>query len=277
MDKHWKHYQGALLWNGNPAKETPTEQEAREAVKESGAMFARWTSHWDCGTPTEWWWCIKDTFTPLQNFSAKQRYRINKGLRNCTITLLSHNTAANHIEGIYQIAQEAFADYPTTYRPVLNKNDFEKWLSNVPQNQEIWLCNENTTGNIIGYAVCEIEDRFVKLQQVKVPTQKLNTEANAAIVYHLQEYYLQKLGLDYICDGERNIKHQTLYQDYLIRVLNFRYAYCKLNIVYSPKMRLAVNLLYPFMGGVKLLGKFNTFFYNVYCVLRMEKIRRSFK
>lgn len=61
MDKHWKKYQEALLWDGNPQKETPTISNAKEALKESGAMFARWTSNWDCGTPTEWWYCIKDT------------------------------------------------------------------------------------------------------------------------------------------------------------------------------------------------------------------------
>lgn len=147
----------------------------------------------------------------------------------------------------------------------------------MPKQQDIWLCYEKETGKVIGYAVCNKQDGFINLEQVKVPTKKLNTEANAAIVFRLSEYYLKEQHWDYICDGERNIKHLTQYQDYLVRVLNFRYAYCKLNIVYSPKMQLAVNLLYPFMGGVKLLGKFNTFFYNVYCVLRMEKIRRSFK
>lgn len=61
MDNRWTKYQGALLWTGNPKDTVPTEREAQEALHESGAMFARWTSHWDCGTPTEWWWCIKDT------------------------------------------------------------------------------------------------------------------------------------------------------------------------------------------------------------------------
>lgn len=276
MDKRWKKYQGALLWNGNPAKETPTEKEAQEAVKESGAMFARWTSDWDCGTPTEWWWCIKDTFTPLNEFSAKQRYRINKGLKNCDVRRLPPDSIADYVEGIYQVAEEAFADYPAAYRPTLHKTEFEKWLLTVVQNQDIWICIEKTTGKTIGYAICEIEYGFAKLQQVKVPTKKLNTEANAAIVYRLQEYYLQEQHLDYICDGERNIKHQTQYQDYLARVLKFRYAYCRLNIVYSHKMRFAVNFLYPFMGGVYLLSKVNAFLYNVYCVLRMERIRRGF-
>lgn len=45
MDKRWRQYQGALLWNGNPTKEIPTEKEALEALNESGAMFARWTSN----------------------------------------------------------------------------------------------------------------------------------------------------------------------------------------------------------------------------------------
>ena len=100
MNKHWRQYQGALLWNGNPSKEIPTEREALEALNESGAMFARWTSNWDCKTPTEWWYCIKDTFTPLSEFSAKQRYRINKGLKNCSIVRLAHDEVANYTQDI---------------------------------------------------------------------------------------------------------------------------------------------------------------------------------
>ena len=278
MDKRWRQYQGALLWNGNPAKEIPTEKEAREAVKESGAMFARWTSNWDCKTPTEWWYCIKDTFTPVSEFSAKQRYRINKGLKNCSIVRLAHDEVANYTQDIYRIAEWAFADYPATYKPVLCIKDYERWLSNMPQKQDIWICIEKENRQIIGYAVCNIQGNFVNLVQVKVPTEKLRTEANSAIVFRLSEYYLKEQHLNYICDGERNIKHRTQYQDYLVRVLNFRYAYCKLNIVYSSKMHFIVNLLYPFIGGgVRLLSKFNPFFNNVYCVLKMERIRRSFK
>ena len=33
MDKHWKKYQGALLWNGDPKKEIPTIDNAKEALK----------------------------------------------------------------------------------------------------------------------------------------------------------------------------------------------------------------------------------------------------
>lgn len=277
MDKRWRQYQGALLWNGNPTKEIPTEKEALEALNESGAMFARWTSDWDCKTPTEWWYCIKDTFTPLSEFSAKQRYRINKGLKNCNVVRLSHDAIENYTEDIYQVAEQAFADYPAAYRPILRIEDYKRWLSDIPKQQDIWLCCEKETGKVIGYAVCYKQDGFINLEQVKVPTKKLNTEANAAIVFRLSEYYLKEQHLNYICDGERNIKHRTQYQDYLVRVLNFRYAYCKLNIVYSSKMHFIVNLLYHFTVVVKLLGKSNSFFYNVYCVLQMERIRRSFR
>ena len=277
MDTRWKLYQGALLWDGNPATDTPTQEEAKEAVRESGAMFARWTSHWDCGTPTEWYSCIRDHFTPIEQVSVKQRYRINKGLRNTSIELISIQDIPLHIEDIYNVAQLAFADYPKQYRPIIKKEDYEHWLSNFPDNQDLWICREITTKKIIGYAVCEYKYGFINLQQVKVPTIYLNSEANAAFIYCISQYYLQKEHIRYITDGERNIKHQTQYQDYLMRIHGFRLAYSQLHIEYSPRMRIAVNLLYPLRGGVRLLGKFNSFAYNVYCALKMEQIRRSFK
>lgn len=275
MDKHWRQYQGALLWNGNPSKETPTEKEAKEAIKESGAMFARWTSHWDCGTPTEWWWCIKDTPFDIQKISSNYRYKINKGNKHFDVHIID---AENYAEDIYQIQVAAFSAYPELYRPHINKSGVYSEVKKWKNGYQVFGAFAKETGLLCGYTLIKETTGYAELLSQKTIPYYEKLQINAALVYRVITHYNSQLSKDfYIVDGERNIKHQTHFFQYLMQYFEFRLAYCHLHIVYSPKMQLAVNLLYPFIGVVKLLVKFNFFFYNVYCVLRMEKIRKSFK
>ena len=99
---------------------------------------------------------------------------------------------------------------------------------------------------------------------------------NAALVYGVLRYYEKNKQYLYITDGQRAIKHQTNFQSYLEKYFGFRKAYCKLNILYNPILKIFVNILYPFRGIIKHIQD-SRFAYNIYCVLEQERIRRSFK
>ena len=275
---NWHTYQGAVLWAKSPLATPPTLQEAKAALHAHHAFLARWTSDFDCGHPTQWWYCICDHFTPLNELSAKQRYRIKKGLEQCNIQRITNETLTLSEKDIAQVLIDSFMDYPAKYRPDLS---IDKWIAEVRSkldNPEIdvWLASDKQNGELIGYGYCTKNGSIVYLNQIKVPTKYLAKEVNAAFAYSLCEYYLQQLDFQMIIDGERNIKHETKYQDFLVRVINFRYAYCKLNIIYSPLMKCAVYTLYPFRKLFGLIGKKCSLFYNVFCILKQEEIRRSF-
>ncbi len=275
MDNHWTRYQGALLWTGNPKDTAPTEREAQEALHESGTMFARWTSHWDCATPTEWWWCIKDTPLFVNTIPAKHRYRINKGAKYFDVQII---TPEDYTEEIYQVMVAAFAVYPKKYQPHLERDSIIESIQSWQEQFIAFGAFEKESHKLCGYFLIREHKDHAELEMLKVIPQYEKLEINAALVYAVVMHYNDRLSPDfYLVDGERNIKHQTRFFEYLIQYFEFRKAYCQLHIVYSPKMHLVVNLLHPFKGGVCLLGKFNTFFYNVYCVLKMETIRRTFE
>ena len=78
------------------------------------------------------------------------------------------------------------------------------------------------------------------------------------------------------CDGERNIRHQTNYQDFLVKNLNFRYAYCKLHILYGTFMKNAIKILFPIRGIIYKIGEYNKTIYNVACLLKQHEYYLSF-
>ena len=100
---------------------------------------------------------------------------------------------------------------------------------------------------------------------------------NAAIVYRIledHESFLKTGG--YICDGARNIRHETAFQDYLEKYFEFRKAYCRMHVIYKPSIKKVITILYPFR---KLLLKFESIkaISTVNSLMKMEEINRTFE
>ena len=91
----------------------------------------------------------------------------------------------------------------------------------------------------------------------------------------MNQYYLNENNFRYVNDGARSISHETNIQTFLIDKFRFRKAYCKLNIIYSTKVRLLLSLIYPF----RLILVFLNFgiFIKLNILLKQENIRRSYE
>ena len=68
---------------------------------------------------------------------------------------------------------------------------------------------------------------------------------------------------------------KQIFQSFLIKKFKFRKAYCKLNIVYSNKIKYIIKVLYPF----KNIFRFFNFgpIRQLNILLKQEEIVRSFK
>lgn len=271
----WIYYNHGLISNKMPHEEKNIDNiEENTDWKKNKTLFARWTSNFDCGYETQWWYCIKDDNYDIEKLKSKRRYVINKGIKNFDVKIINPKEYEDELYGIYT---ESLKEYPEKYRVILTKDEFLK--DNISFNQ-IYIGAFDIEDNLLsGYSICEkIEnstDKIINLKVVKVKPEATKKEINAAILNFICIEFLNKQKVKYICDGERNIRHITNYQDYLIKYFDFRKAYCKLNIKYKLIMKIAVYILYPLKNIIKNTN--NKLLYNIYCVLYQEQIRRSFK
>ncbi|MGM9838210.1 MAG: hypothetical protein ACI30A_06965 [Paludibacteraceae bacterium] len=255
MDSRWKLYQGALVWSGNPKEMPPTQQQTQEAIAESGAMFARWTSDFDMSVPTQWWYCICDKPFDITSISAKHRYVIKQGIKHFDVREIN---PAEYAEELTDVQVKAFAIYPKQYRPVLDKQkiiaDIHNGCWETPH--RVFAAFHRETGELSGYALVYEHNGWVDFMQQKTVPSMEKLQVNAALVNGVVSAYNSRLSKDfYIVDGERNIKHQTNFFQYLIKYFEFRLAYCRLNIEYNKYILLIINILYPFMGGGKIIAQ----------------------
>ena len=277
----WLRYNGALLLTDPTGRSIPSDQQvirrdARRQVLRQRVLFARWTSDYDAFEQSQWWYCLRDKPISLDALDTKQRYRIRQGLKNADYVRIMPGDDIL-ISQMWDVACASFAKYPAKYRPHLEKESFFATIKEQMSQMECWGCVEKSENRLVGYAFCMLIGDIVSLQVVKVDPDYLKKEINAGLAFTLCDEYLNKRHFYCVSDGERNIRHETQYQQFLCRVLGFRFSYCRLNVVYHPLVGVAVACLYPFRSLIGKLGEKSPLIYNLYSLLRQEEIARSFK
>jgi len=270
----WKYYNHAVIPATAPHEEPDTTPILDGSVwKNVGqkAFLARWTTAFDCGQETQWWYCIKDTPYDPMLLNSKKRYTITKGRKHFDVRIID---LLAHKEDLYRVQTKAFAAYPSQYRPHITKDTFEREIRSW-NNFVILGAFLRESEELCGYVLLREQANCVHLPVLKTAPEYEKMQVNAALVDAVLQHYSNKLGSGfYICDGERNILHETAFQEYLEKYFGFRKAYCKLHILYRKPFGLIVNALMVFrkmlrkMDGVGLVNKING-------VLLMEEIYRS--
>ena len=272
----WQYYNHALIPTTSPAASVDTDvMQQREFWNGNGtsiALLARWTSEFDCGRETEWWYVIKDAPFDINLLKAKRRYEINRGIRNFEVRMIAPE---KYPEELYAVQVAAFSAYPAKYRPRVEHDEFTKSVRHWEECL-VYGAFSRETGELAGYGLLKFKTaEFLEFLVLKTKPELEKYGVNAAIVAEIlksQATFLGNGGI--LSDGTRSISHETRFQDYLEKYFGFRKAYCRLHVVYNPKIRWVVRLVYPFrsflkkMDGIGMVHQLNG-------VLKMEEIVRN--
>ena len=269
----WKYYNHAAI----PAV-APHENVDASPVKSGSIwsldgepMLARWTSDFDCGYETNWWYVIKDMPYDINEVKAKRRYEVNKGVKNFDVKPVDCCSMA---EDLYEIAHANYSQRSKGNEISIDKNDYissvKKW-----HNYMVFGAYEKESGRLCGYARLQLLDKCIDFMNLTTLPQYEKLGINAAIVYALLQEFSEKLANGYyICDGQKNVLHKTAFQDYLEKYFGFRKAYCKLHVRFRPKLRIPVKLLFPFRGLLKMLDGIGII-HQINSVLALEESARK--
>lgn len=270
--KGWKYYNHAVIQTSAPHEKpdiSPIYDRSIWKVRGGTPLLARWTTDYDCGYETNWWYVIKDTPFDIDALKAKRRYEINKGRKYFVVKDIK---PCNFPDELYQITIAAYSQWPEKYRPHIDEKIFKDgiigWDANVVLGAFSTESNE-----LCGYAILNETKCCAEFSVLRVKPEAEHLAVNAAIVAGILDKYNDRLSDGfYINDGSRSIRHETAFQDYLEKYFGFRKAYCKLNIKYRFPIGMAVKVLYPFR---KYINKESSFGSLISGVLMMEEISRS--
>ncbi len=235
-----------------------------------GCFLARWITDYDCPEATNWWYVIKDSSFNIADLKSKRRYEITKGKRFFSVRQIDPKC---YKKDIYDIQVKAYSAYPAKYRPTVDCEalfeEIEEW-----KYYRFYGAFSNEDGTLCGYAWLNRNGNYIYYAFHKVFPECEKQGINAAIVAQILEDHEEELSSGaYLCDGSRNVSHETHFQDYLEKYFGFRKAYCKLHICYRTGVTPIIKILYPFRALFRGLDSISLF-HNLNSVLKMEELSR---
>lgn len=266
----WRYYNRALLPTSAP-HETPDvaglEDISFFTNQGKKPLFARWTSDFASNESGEWYYVIKDEPFDITDLKSNRRHKINKGNKNFTCRRIK---AAEYVDEIYNVQVQAYKTYPEKYRPSIDRETTAKWVKNW---RDVWGAFDSN-GELCGFLQSNVYDSYIELTTIKTLPTREKENVNFAIINTFLEDNSEALkNGKYISNGERNIVHETRFNEFLEKYFGFKKVYCRLNMRYFGIMKPAVKLLYPFR---KLFYKSeNKLFSSIGSVLQMEEIARK--
>lgn len=268
-NSNWRYYKHAAIPTTAPHDSpdlSPIFNRSIWQIDGGKPLLARWTDDFDCGHETNWWYVIKDDPFDIESLKSKRRYEINKGKSNFKVERINPN---QETESIYRTTVAAYSGWPQKYRPSVTMEQMEDIIKSW-DNYCVFGAYSKTDGVLQGYAVVQDYQSYAAFSILRTNPECEKSGINAAIVEGVLSEFNSRFGDGfYICDGERSIRHETAFQDYLEKYFGFRKAYCHLNVKYRPGIKWIVKLLYPFR---KIISS-NTRIGSQICgVLRMEEI-----
>lgn len=272
-DIEWKYYKGVLL----PI--TPqhhpvclTREEQRELLKKSGVYLVRWINEWDNPKPTNYWYVIKDSFSGLNELKPNMRNQVKKGLKLCDVKMVNADYIINNGFTIFKNAHMHYQKRDKSLVKSPTKEFFENTYERIAATSEFWGVFEKESNKFIAFAENVIRDSGVIFGSMKFDPAYLKLYPSYALIFTMNQYYLEERKMKYVSDGPRSLLHETQIQDMLIRKFNFRKAYCKLNLAFSPLLSITVSILYPFRNVIYSINQKHLKELSI--VLKMVEIER---
>ena len=265
--QEWKLYHNAIIPRVSHMNPDVSVIESGVLWKEfPKALFIKYTTDFDCYEKTKWWYVIKDEPIDLDQMNSKRRYEINKGKRNFYIRQIDSEEYKNEM---YIITQEAYSAWPSKYRPQLTETSFSKLIEDW-RDFEVYGAFSRETDELCAYGMIRKNENWADFCVLHSRPKFERKAINAALVYGIlleNHDFLSNGGC--ICDGNRTIRHETAFQDYLEKYFGFRKAYCHLHLVFRPGVAIIVDIIYPFRH---ILSKFDQIgiIHNINSVLTMK-------
>jgi len=271
--KGWRYYNHAAIPTTAPHEApdiTPVNNGDIWKIEGKTPLLARWTTDFDCGHETNWWYVIREAPYSTEDVSSKERKSIRQAEKKCYVQKVS---LKDHIQQLYNCYYAAFQNYENTGKYSTHEQ-FEAWCVAENDTYDCWAGYDVESDRMIGYMTVLDQDNYAEIVTAKFMPEFLNRQVSDALYHNVLDFYLNKCKKEYVCSGARSISHTTNTQQYKIRRFGYKKAYCNLHIVYNPKINMVIKILYPFR---KLLCAFDksSFIHKLNAVLQMEEIHRA--
>jgi len=219
--------------------------------------------------PDSWYCVLCDRPIELSVLSAKRRWEVKRGLKNCTVRRVDATFMARHA---WPVIASALGGYQNS-RPEVSEGQFRRTMTITEEFGDIihyWGVFENETGRLIAYTQNYLYDKVeVNYCVIKFHPDFLPLYPSYALFSEMNRYYLNEQKFTYVNNGFRSLLHQTHIEEFLIKKFSFKKQPVGLKVHYRPFVGKCVSATFPFRH---LLGRMNR---SLAALYKLEEINRG--
>jgi hypothetical protein len=236
----WGKYKGTLRPLAPPYVEPKLcPEEIKNILRESKAPLAMWTYDFDSTNSRSWWWLIAEKPYSLEMLNKKSRYEIRFGLKTCSAKIISGKQIADVGFDCYKSAMRRHAQTVPEEEAI-----FKRTMLSYDNSKEYEVWGVFVNDRLSGYGTCRLIADTVILEDAIFDPEYFKYRQSYALMHVMTDYYLNKKQYLFFTTGTRSISHETQFQDFLIRNLRYRKAYCKLGIAHTNTFRILFSAVY---------------------------------
>lgn len=275
MIEGWKYYNHAAISTSLPGE--PVDLSALTdgrlwSIDGKRPLLAKWETDWDCAHDTGWWWEIKESPFDWADLNSKSRTKLRQALKKCRVERISPLERESELWACFQAA---FAKYKMAANAKTRFQFHEECARAVDNGIDFWGGFDIETGQLIGFLTIQDHGNHVENLVAKFDPAHLKSRVSDALYATVLDEYLNKRHKRFLSCGRRSINHVTNTQAYREEHFKFRKAYCRLHIVYAPRIRWLMRLLYPFRRLIWRLSEHDKKLHLLGAVLKMDEIARG--
>lgn len=271
----WKYYNHAAIPTAAPHEKpdlTPIKDGSIWHIDGKKPLIVRYTTDWDCGYDTGWWYIIKDAPFDIESLSKNSRKHIRASLRKVRVEKID---PAEHIAELFECYKQAFSKYKLADNETSFEN-FQNGCKNATADGiAYWAGFDLQDNRLVGYMTTKQNDCWAEIYTAKFDPRFLNLLVSDALYATVLEYYLNTQKCKYVSSGSRSINHVTNTQEYKEQHFGYRKCYCRLHVAYRQPLKLIVAMAYPFRRLIHILVKKIGAAHHLSAILKMEEIARK--
>ena len=258
----YRLYKQAWVFSRDPHLERQLNKNEIQKLLNKGGLMVRNTYDFDCDEETSFWYVIKDHFGGMEELSSKMRNQVKRCFKTMYIKKIA---AAELLKNGYEVFVAASNNYKLKSVPP-SYEEFKLRINNMEEN-EFWGCFDKTTDQLVAFSMNAVSEESCEYRTMKAIPEYQKLYAYYGLIYEMNRYYLEELGLRYVNDGSRSVTNHSNIQPFLINKFNFKKAYCHLHIEYKKWFGLFIKTLYPFKRFIKIK--------QLEALMHMEAIQRN--
>lgn len=214
--------------------------------KTKKALFVKNIYTFDSPQATDNWYIIRDRYYDIEEYESKNtRKQLRKSL---SVYEYKRVDKQEMLAKGYQVYLEGAARFKKKDKTSLSHTEYNKYIQRAfDEGHEFWAGYNRETGEMAMWEDIYIKGNMVVMSRKRLSFRFTKHNPTYGLNHEFTRYYLQEKGYKYINAGSRSFDGHSNVQNFLIDKLQFRRAYCQVQLYFPQPLRSLMILGSPLL------------------------------